>query len=200
MVVDRVCRRRSGDVNVLPARPCHADALFDDEGRTVRSRSSSPRLPPAPTLLNVLAGLAVFGLGLYWLNKFFEEPDPRARRRSCNLESLAWQDREYVSLRDGWRCTYCGKRVTRSTRHIDHSVSRANGGTNHLNNLRLSCAACNLSKGAFNARQFVAWWRPWGALGRNPIETFEVAHLNIQTFNYEVLKAKKLVKRGLCNS
>jgi hypothetical protein len=32
------------------------------------------------------------------------------------------------------------------------------------------------------------------------METFEVAHLNIQTFNYEVQKAKKLVKRGLCNS
>ena len=63
-------------------------------------------------------------------------------------------DKDYVSFRDGWRCTYCGRRVSRRTRHIDHSVSHANGGTNHLNNLRLSCAPCNLSKGSLDARDF----------------------------------------------
>jgi hypothetical protein len=42
----------------------------------------------------------------------------------------------------------------RRTRHIDHSVSVADGGTDRLNNLRLSCEPCNLLKGALNAREF----------------------------------------------
>ncbi|MGO8790667.1 MAG: HNH endonuclease [Terriglobia bacterium] len=68
---------------------------------------------------------------------------------------MPYEDKEYVSRRDGWRCTFCGRRVSRGTRHIDHSVSRANGGTNHLNNLRLACSPCNLKKGSLNARQFL---------------------------------------------
>jgi hypothetical protein len=110
-----------------------------------------------PTFADALLAVAVFGAGVYLLGKMFEQRQPKARRRSYNSEPLSWPDKEYVSYRDAWRCTYCGKRVTRATRHIDHSVSRANGGTNHLNNLRLSCAACNLSKGALNSRQFAAW-------------------------------------------
>ncbi len=84
------------------------------------------------------------------------QPTPRRSRRAYTGDPVSIADKEYVSVRDGWRCTYCGKRVTRRTRHIDHSVSRVNGGTNHLNNLRLSCAPCNLSKGPLNSREFVS--------------------------------------------
>lgn len=62
--------------------------------------------------------------------------------------------KEHVTIRDGGQCSYCGKRVNRSTRHIDHSVSRKNGGTNHLNNLRLACSDCNLAKGSLDAHEF----------------------------------------------
>ena len=100
-------------------------------------------MSPGGVLLRI--GLAI---GALWLLDQALYP-PRPKRRS-----LRQSDKEYISFRDGWRCTYCGRRVDRRTRHIDHSVSVANGGTDHLNNLRLACAQCNLLKGALNAREF----------------------------------------------
>jgi hypothetical protein len=43
------------------------------------------------------------------------------------------------------RCAYCGKPIKRSSRdgHIDHLVSRANGGGNRLGNCVLACKVCN---------------------------------------------------------
>ena len=100
----------------------------------------------------VSIGDVVFGVGLVigavWLLDRALNP-PRPKRRS-----LRASDKDYISYRDGWRCTYCDRRVNRRTRHIDHSVSVANGGTDHLNNLRLACAPCNLLKGALNSREF----------------------------------------------
>ena len=103
---------------------------------------------------DILAVLAIVGGAVYAVISLLEEPRPRRRRRPYNDAPLRQEDREYVSVRDGWRCTFCGRRVSRHTRHIDHSVSRANGGTNHINNLRLACPQCNLSKGPLNGKQF----------------------------------------------
>jgi len=108
--------------------------------------------PPSPWTVLLAAGLV---LGTCWTLGTLLDPEPARRpRRRYTSEPVSISEKEYVSIRDGWRCTYCGRRVTRRTRHIDHSVSRANGGTNHLNNLRLSCAPCNLSKGPLNSREF----------------------------------------------
>jgi hypothetical protein len=119
-----------------------------------------PRIAPAPadrrpSFLDALAGVLLLGLGVWTVGTLLQEPNPRRRPRRYNDAPLPYEDKEYVSRRDGWRCTFCGKRVSRGTRHVDHSVSRANGGTNHLNNLRLACSACNLKKGPLNARQFL---------------------------------------------
>src|ERR1700743_3863594 len=116
------------------------------------------RSPPAQpqNLSTILVGTGMLLFGLLGLADMFDSRSPRPAPRRPNNQPLSPADREYVSTRDGWRCTYCGKRLSRITRHIDHSVSRRNGGTNHLNNLRLACASCNLRKGHLNARQFVA--------------------------------------------
>jgi hypothetical protein len=98
---------------------------------------------PVTPLLGI--GLTI---GALWLLDQLLNP-PRPARRA-----LRQADKDYVSQRDGWRCTYCDRRLNRRTRHIDHSVSVANGGTDHINNLRLACAPCNLCKGALNARDF----------------------------------------------
>ena len=111
--------------------------------------------PPAPGFWGVLLGLAVVGLGVYGIAELLAPAPARTKRRRPNFEPLETWKKEYVSDRDGWRCVYCGRRVYRSTRHIDHRVSRRNLGTNHLNNLSLSCSTCNLQKGALNARQFM---------------------------------------------
>ena len=52
--------------------------------------------------------------------------------------------REAVFKRDNYRCVKCG-----STRNleIDHKVSLANGGTNHIDNLQTHCRDCNRRKG-----------------------------------------------------
>ena len=64
------------------------------------------------------------------------------------------------------RCHLCGKRLafhnygchgTRGAWHIEHSVPRANGGTDHLNNLYPGCIPCNLSKGTRSTRSVRAW-------------------------------------------
>ena len=99
----------------------------------------------------ILVGLAIVGLISY----FSQPPAPkRPRRRKPNRARVEGWKRSYVYERDGSHCTYCGEFVPWGSEHIDHSVSRRNGGTNHLNNLRLACAPCNLSKGSLNARQF----------------------------------------------
>lgn len=41
------------------------------------------------------------------------------RRQRYASEPVSSADREYVSVCDGWRCTYRGRRVTRQMRHID---------------------------------------------------------------------------------
>ena len=105
--------------------------------------------PASDSLAIVVVGIGLVGLATLMIAELFAEG---SRTRVIPLER--WK-KEYVFRRDGRHCRYCGLRVTRRTSHVDHRVSRANGGTNHLNNLSLSCCRCNLSKGPLNARQFV---------------------------------------------
>ena len=52
--------------------------------------------------------------------------------------------REAVFKRDNYCCVKCG-----STKNleVDHKVSLANGGTNHIDNLQTLCQDCNRRKG-----------------------------------------------------
>lgn len=45
-----------------------------------------------------------------------------------------------------------GKTDARKAWEVEHSVPRAKGGTDHLNNLFASCIACNRSKGSSTTR------------------------------------------------
>ncbi|MGB8509881.1 MAG: HNH endonuclease [Pyrinomonadaceae bacterium] len=85
----------------------------------------------------------------------FHDPAPKARIRfrGRNDEPLSASQRARVRERDESVCTYCYRYAPDG--HVDHRVSRANGGTNHMNNLSWACASCNCSKGARNARQFM---------------------------------------------
>lgn len=62
------------------------------------------------------------------------------------------------------KCRYCGKRLSRKNHgqtgsrgawQIDHSRSKANGGSNHLNNLFAACVDCNQEKGSRNGKSFI---------------------------------------------
>jgi 5-methylcytosine-specific restriction endonuclease McrA len=45
-----------------------------------------------------------------------------------------------------------GSRGTRGSWHIEHSVPKAKGGTDHLNNLFAACIDCNLDKGTYTTQ------------------------------------------------
>src|SRR6266404_462892 len=111
--------------------------------------------------VEALAPVVAFGATVWGAYQFgsalldLASPAPAPPRyRPVNDAPLEEWKKDYVSERDNWRCVYCNRPVTSATRHIDHRISRLNGGTNHLNNLSLACASCNLANGALNARQF----------------------------------------------
>lgn len=72
---------------------------------------------------------------------------------------LTADERLAIYKRDGYRCTYCSRRVLpKRTRFayrddyspgaVDHVFPRARGGQNDSSNLVLSCQGCNSAKGA----------------------------------------------------
>lgn len=52
-----------------------------------------------------------------------------------------------VFKRDGFRCTYCGRRPPEVMLVVDHVVPVVEGGDNHGGNLTSSCSDCNAGKG-----------------------------------------------------
>lgn len=66
----------------------------------------------------------------------FQEPDPRRSRGFA---------RPYL-------------RVVREVRvlHLEHAIPKARGGGDDIDNLRLSCAPCNLAKGTLTEVEFLA--------------------------------------------
>lgn len=68
--------------------------------------------------------------------------------------------------RTNGRCHICGKQLSRGNRgrhgargawHVEHSIPRALGGTDHANNLYAACIQCNLEKGTRHTRTARAW-------------------------------------------
>jgi len=64
------------------------------------------------------------------------------------------------------RCHICRKKLcfnnygihgARGAWHVEHSKARANGGTDHLNNLYPACIGCNLDKGTYCVRTARSW-------------------------------------------
>ena len=87
--------------------------------REVRSVSFSIRMPSVVRFLRALVG------------------GPRGVKLS----------RENVYARDGGRCRYCARRVTRAEATWDHIVPRAQGGRTRWDNIAIACLACNQQKG-----------------------------------------------------
>ncbi len=58
-----------------------------------------------------------------------------------------------VCKRDGWKCQYCGTKVTGPTMTLDHVIPRTQGGKSEWGNLVTSCYECNQKKGGRTPRQ-----------------------------------------------
>jgi hypothetical protein len=65
------------------------------------------------------------------------------KRRGIS-SSLRWR----VLRRDSFRCRYCGANSDETQLHVDHVMSRADGGSDAIGNLATACAECNLGKGS----------------------------------------------------
>lgn len=72
----------------------------------------------------------------------------------------------FVYDRTSGRCHLCGKKLSwinygrrgaRGAWHVDHSVPRTKGGTNHRNNLYAACIVCNREKDTFTAKTARSW-------------------------------------------
>ncbi len=58
------------------------------------------------------------------------------------------ENRLRVFERDGYKCRYCGKQLTRFTATLDHLQPVSEGGDNSFDNLTTACIHCNSRKGA----------------------------------------------------
>lgn len=47
----------------------------------------------------------------------------------------------------GCQCFWCGKELGDKEQTIDHLIPKSRGGSNNLENLRLTCFKCNNSRG-----------------------------------------------------
>jgi len=71
-----------------------------------------------------------------------------AKRRA--MKAGATVERVYRAIvfeRDQGRCHLCGKKVNPKKWHLDHIIPLARGGEHSCQNVAVSCAKCNLSKG-----------------------------------------------------
>jgi len=73
---------------------------------------------------------------------------PRKQRRTGVSRRLRWQ----VLTRDNFRCRYCGASGDQAELHVDHVISRLDGGTDEIGNLVTACIPCNLGKGGESVR------------------------------------------------
>jgi|SRR5882724_7087495 len=71
-------------------------------------------------------------------------------------------------------CHICGKKLSftnyggsgsKGAWHVEHSIPRARGGTDHGNNLYAACIACNLEKETFTTKTA----RRWNGRSRAPL-------------------------------
>lgn len=71
----------------------------------------------------------------------------RARLRACPGTHIAADVRAQYDRQKG-RCYWCGRKVPWRKKHTDHVIPPVLGGSNGPENLVISCAFCNDSKGA----------------------------------------------------
>lgn len=116
--------------------------MTDRKGRTNRQRFPYRKDKQGRHLCrvcgSVLTGRKTSFCGPRCLRDFFMKTD--------------WERvRNVIWIRDGGMCMKCGKKMlkTKDKWHVDHIVPITKGGAEwDLDNLELSCAKCNLKKGA----------------------------------------------------
>lgn len=66
------------------------------------------------------------------------------------------ENRKAVFERDGYKCHYCGKQLTRFSATLDHIQPVSKGGDNSFENLITACLHCNAERGNKPVMDFIA--------------------------------------------
>jgi hypothetical protein len=79
----------------------------------------------------------------------------RAETAKFSIKAAGEQEADFYNIRenrlkiyerDNYRCTYCGKQLTRFTATLDHITPVSEGGNNSAENLKTACLQCNSQK------------------------------------------------------
>ncbi len=73
------------------------------------------------------------------------EPRPEVGESEIDYYNVR-ENRIRIFERDGYKCRYCEKQLTRFTATLDHVKPVAEGGDNSINNLVTACLGCNSRK------------------------------------------------------
>lgn len=76
-----------------------------------------------------------------------EIPLPIDERRELDYYNVV-ENRLKLFERDGYKCHYCGKQLTRFTATLDHVQPVSEGGNNSFDNLVTACLHCNSRRGS----------------------------------------------------
>lgn len=92
-----------------------------------------------------------------------------------------------ILTRDNFTCQYCGRRVPKVELHVEHMISRYDGGSDHPSNLVAACTDCNYGKGkrSLIVEELVAW--PAGLVVPAPKPAVVIAPILITPASDEVL-------------
>ena len=90
--------------------------------------------------------------------------DPEKRRHQSRIARAKRSGKScYISLQDwqallvhfNFRCAYCGTKLNKKNRSLDHRTPLVRGGTNEISNLVPSCLRCNQRKHSMTAEEFL---------------------------------------------
>lgn len=91
--------------------------------------------------------------GFYMAYLFMKtENESKRKKISQSVRNRLWED-NYPDSNRG-KCFCCGMEVMTSNFHAGHILSVRNGGSNHIENLKIICSCCNLSMGTQNLLEF----------------------------------------------
>lgn len=109
---------------------------------------------PTPNLSDILLGIGgvvLFTVGVFGILDAIES----FLQPEYNNKPLTQGTRNYIRERDEEICAYCG--IFDPSGHVDHRISRFNGGSNDYDNLTWACVFCNCSKGSLNDSEFIQY-------------------------------------------
>src|SRR5579871_2983373 len=78
----------------------------------------------------------------------------RAKRSGISCY-ISLQDWRLLLKRFNFRCFYCGTKLTKRNRSLDHKIPLVRGGTNEISNLVPSCLRCNQRKNRKTAEEYL---------------------------------------------